>query len=176
MKKKCILLLLQLLMFGTASYGAVSEDMSVYVRKDVYDANMQGMNTKLDTILEQMKLQREDIKDVREELKAQRKDVNELSQNVTRLSERLEGNTSSLSARIDGLDKRMEGLDKRIDDLRNGIYLWLVAIGLVVAIIAWPKVQDMLPKWRKSTPSITLEDVMRLIEENNLKLERKMQA
>ena len=156
--KIIITVLILLLMVGGASYGAVSEDMSVYLRKDVFDASMQGMNAKLDMILEEMK--------------AQRKDINDLTKTVSGLSERVTG----LSARIDGLDKRMEGLDKRIDDLRNGIYLWLVAIGLVVAIIAWPKVQDMLPKWRKSTPSITLEDVMRLIEENNLKLERKMQA
>ena len=154
-----------LLMIGNASYGAVSEDMSVYLRKDVYDANMQGMNAKLDMILEQMKLQREEMKDVREELKAQRKDINELAKSV-----------SVLSTRVDGIDKRMDSLDKRIDDLRNGIYLWLVAIGL---LIAWPKLYEKFQNWGKSKPSITLEDVKRLIEEqlekNNAELRKSIQ-
>ncbi|MBR1657818.1 MAG: hypothetical protein IJ697_05055 [Synergistaceae bacterium] len=180
--------LVMFLMMVGASFGAVSEDMSIYVRKDVYDANMQGINAKLDLIIEQMKLQREEqkeqinelrsnMKDFREEQKAQRKDINELSNHVIRLSERLDGIASSLSARIDGIDKRMDSLDKRIDDLRNGIYLWLVAIGL---IIAWPKLLDKLHSWGKSAPSVTLEDVKRLIEEqiakNNEELLRNLKA
>ena len=167
MKKVCVLLLVQLLVFGTASYGATSDD--VYVRKDVYDANMQTMNAKLDVILEQ-------LKELREEQKAQRKDITELTKAVSVLSERVDRNFETLSGRMDGLDKRIDSLDKRIDDLRNGIYLWLVAIGLVVAIIAWPKVQDMLPKWGKPAASITLDDVRRLIEENNARMAGKAQA
>ena len=153
MKKVCVLLLVQLLVFGTASYGAVSDD--VYVRKDVFEVYMQSINAKLDMIIE--------------EQKAQRKDINDLTKAVSVMSERVDRNFETLSGRIDSLDKR-------IDDLRNGIYLWLVAIGLVVAIIAWPKVQDKLPKWGKATPSITLDDVRRLIEENNVKVLGKAQA
>ena len=106
--------------------------------------------------------------------------MNNLNQTVANLSARVEG----LDKRIDGLDKRMDGLDKRIDgnyvalssridDLRNGIYLWLVAIGLFVS---WPKVKESAQKWVKPTPSITLEDVRRLIEENNAKIAGKPQA
>ena len=175
--KKIIIIVLLLLMMSSVCNGAVSEDMSVYVRKDVYEAHQQSMNTKLDMILEQMR-------EFKEEQKAQRRDINELSNNVTRLSERIDGVNASLSERIDGLnaalsgrmdglDKRMDSLDKRIDDLRNGIYLWLVAVGVV---IAWPKVSEKFQNWRKSQPSITLEDVRRLIEENNAKLQGKPQV
>ena len=157
MKKICVLLLAQLLMIGTASYGATSDD--VYVRRDVFEVHMQSINAKLDMIIE--------------EQKAQRRDINELSNNVTRLSERIDGVNASLSGRIDGLDKRMDSLDKRIDDLRNGIYLWLVAVGVV---IAWPKVSEKFQNWRKSQPSITLEDVRRLIEENNARMSGKAQV
>ena len=150
MKKVCVLLLVQLLVFGTASYGAVSDD--VYVRKDVFEVYMQSINAKLDMIIE--------------EQKAQRKDINDLTKAVSVMSERVDRNFETLSGRIDSLDKR-------IDDLRNGIYLWLVAIGLVVAIIAWPKVQDKLPKWGKATPSITFDDVRRL---NNVRMAGKAQA
>ena len=139
-------ILMLLLTMSSVSYGATSDD--VYVRKDVYEANMQGINAKLDMILEQMR-------EFKEEQKAQRKDINELAKSV-----------SVLSARVDGLDKR-------IDDLRNGIYLWLVAIGLV---IAWPKLLEKFQNWGKSKPSVTLEDVKRLIEEHEMKLSGKPQV
>ena len=64
MKKVCVLLLAHVLVFGTASYGAVSEDM--YVRKDVYEAHQQSINSKLDMLLEQMRVQREEMKEFRE--------------------------------------------------------------------------------------------------------------
>ena len=135
-------------MTAGASYGAVSEDMSVYVRKDVFEVYMQNINAKFDMIMEELKEQKRMIAD---------------------LSDRV----ANLSGRVDGLDKRMDSLDKRIDDLRNGIYLWLVAIGLVVS---WPKLKETVRKWANSTPSITLEDVKRLIEENNARTSGKVQA
>ena len=141
-------MLMLLLMTAGASYGAVSEDMSVYVRKDVFEVYMQNINAKFDMIMEELKEQKRMIAD---------------------LSDRV----ANLSGRVDGLDKRMDSLDKRIDDLRNGIYLWLVAIGLVVS---WPKLKETVRKWANSTPSITLEDVKRLIEENNARTSGKVQA
>ncbi len=135
-------------MTAGASYGAVSDDMSVYVRKDVFEVYMQNINAKFDMIMEELKEQKRMIAD---------------------LSDRV----ANLSGRVDGLDKRMDSLDKRIDDLRNGIYLWLVAIGLVVS---WPKLKETVRKWANSTPSITLEDVKRLIEENNARTSGKVQA
>ena len=147
-------------MTAGASYGAVSEDMSVYVRKDVFEVYMQNINAKFDTIMEELKEQKQMIVD--------------LSNRVSNLSE----GVANLSGRVDGLDKRMDSLDKRVDDLRNGIYLWLVAIGLVVS---WPKLKETVQKWANSTPSITLEDVkqlidQRLIEENNARMSGKVQA
>ena len=156
MKKTCILLLVQLLMFGTASYGAVSEDMGVYVRQDVFDAKMEALFNRLHG----------DIQALSERMEG----------NFAKLSERIDGVNASLSGRIDGvntsLSGRIDSLDKRIDDLRNGIYLWLAAVGIV---IAWPKVSEKFQNWRKSQPSVTLEDVRRLIEENNAKLQGKPQ-
>ena len=195
--RRVIAVIVLSLLTGTASYGAVSED--VYVRKDVFEVYMQNINSKLDMIMEELKARRKDINDLT-------KAVSGLSERVTGLSERIDGVNSSLSeridsvnatlsgridavnsslsaridglnatlsGRIDGLDKRIDGIDKRIDDLRNGIYLWLVAIGLIVA---WPKARELLQRLGKSAPSLTLEDVRRLIEENNAILERKFQA
>lgn len=145
--KKIITLLLLLIMSGT-SYGALSGDMSEYVRKDVYDVQMQTLNAKLDMILDGMK-------EIREEMKELRKDLNELARTV-----------SAQSARIDGLDARM-------GDLRNDIYLGLVILGIIVGV---PSVQKWYERLKQLRPSVTLEDVKRLIEENNAELLKSLRS
>ena len=148
--RKIITVLLLLLMMAGACFGAMSDD--VYVRKDVFDAKMEALFDRLHV------------------------EIGELKGDMKALSERIDGNFTTLSERIDGnfatLSGRIDSLDKRMDDLRNGIYLWLVAITLIVS---WPKARDVLKNWIKPAPSITLEDVMRLIEENNAKLLSQLQ-
>ncbi len=78
-----------------------------------------------------------------------------------------------MNERFRGVDDKIQSLDTRISDLRNGIYLWLVAIGLVAT---WPKVREIFRSMSSSSPSITLEDVKRLIEENNVKLRNSLQG
>ena len=210
MKKIMMTLLVVLLMSGV-SCGAVSDD--VYVRKDVYEVQMQSMNTKLDMILEEMRAQREEMKAQREEHKAQMKELKdemngireELKAHVKESQEEhkairndiaeLTRVVSVLSTRVDGLDARMgdtrsnlEGrmsdlqraVDGRIGDLRNDIYLGLVILGIVVGL---PAVQKALQKWEEKKAArnasqlpFTLDDVRRLIEENNAKLMGKLQA
>ena len=151
--KKIIIALLTVLTICSTTFGATSDDMSIYVRKDVYEAHQQSINSKLDMILEQQKAFREEIrsemKDFREELKTQRKDINELTRVV-----------SVLSTRIDGLETR-------IDDQQNYLYLVLVLLGIIVAL---PSVQKILQNRADRKPSFTLDDVRRLIEENNVKM------
>ena len=143
---KLIITLILLLLTANTSNGAVSGDMSEYVRKEVFDVQMQTINAKLDMILD--------------ELKSQRKDINELKQAV-----------SGLTARADGLESRMtdntQNISLRIDDMKQYIYLVLVLLGIVIVL---PSVQKFL-EWRESRkPLITLEDVKRLIAENNAEL------
>ena len=151
--KKIIIALLTVLTISSTTFGATSDDMSIYVRKDVYEAHQQSINSKLDMILEQQKAFREEVrsemKDFREELKTQRKDINELTRVV-----------SVLSTRIDGLETR-------IDDQQNYLYLVLVLLGIIVAL---PSVQKILQNRAERKPSFTLDDVRRLIEENNVKM------
>ena len=148
--KKIFVALMMLILTGTASFGAVSDD--IYVRKDVFDAKIESL-------------------------------FNRLHGEIQVLSEKIDGNFAALSERIDALDKRIDSVnaslsgkidsvDKRIDDMRNGLYLWLVAIGL---FISWPKAKETLQKLGKSTPSITLEDVERLIDKKNAELRQSLQ-
>ena len=136
MRKVCAALVI-LMLTSTVCYAATSEDMSVYVRKDVFEAHMRRIEDKLDMILEAQK-------EMQEELKSQRRDLNELARAI-----------SILSTRVDGLEARM-------GDLRNDIYLGLVILGIVVGL---PAVQKMLQNRASHQPSITLEDVRRLIQE-----------
>ena len=222
MMKKITTTLLAVLLMSGVGYSAVSDD--VYVRKDVFDVQMQGMNTKLDMILELMKAQREEMKvqvkglkdemngiredvkvqvkelkdemnGIREEVKAHVKESQEEHKAIRNDIAELTRVVSVLSTRVDGLDARMgdtrsnlEGrmsdlqraVDGRIGDLRNGIYLGLVVLGIVVGL---PAVQKALQKWEEkkaarnaSQMPFTLDDVRRLIEENNVKVLGKPQV
>ena len=174
--KKLLIALMLIGVTAEVSYGALSEDMSVYVRKDVFEVYMQNINTNMEKILE--------------ELKAQRKDMSELTRTVSVLSARIDGVDAKISgleatltARIDGstlaLSNRIDGVNTRVDDLRNGLYLWLVVIG---TIISWPKIREKLQsrdKPESTAKPLTLEDVQslvkRLIDENNAELKKQLQ-
>ena len=193
MKKVCVMVMLLVFAFGTAGYGAVSDD--VYVRKDVFEAYMHRVDDKLDMILGLIREQREEhkaqiaelkeeIKGIREEHKAQIAELNEEIKGVreehkaqiTELREEqkaLRKDIEALSNRVSELTGRVEGLDARLGDLRNDIYLGLVILGIIVGL---PAVQKIFQSIADRKPSLTVEDVIRLIEENNIKLSGKTQA
>ena len=135
--KKIILLLL--LLNASSSYGAVSVDMSEYVRRDLFDVQMRNLTANMERVLQKL--------------------------------DSLESKVNNMSDRITGLSARVEGIDVRMGDLRNDIYLGLVILGILAG---FPAVQKMFTVVRENRSSITLEDVKRLIEENNAKLEGKI--
>ena len=161
--RKIILALMIVLSSVSISSGAASEDMSVYVRKDVFEVHMQNINTNMEKILE--------------ELKAQRKDITELSRAVSVLSTRVDGLEAKMDTRINGLERK---LDARIDDLRNGLYLWITVITVIFAYIEIRrKRQERGDAKEASAPTITLEEIKNLVRqmiaENNATLRRNAQ-
>ena len=145
--KRISVALMIVFLTGSACFGAVSEDMEVYVRKDVFDAKMEAL-------------------------------FNRLHGEIQALSERMDGNFAKLSERIDGVDARMS-------DLRNGLYLGLVLFGTVIALFGVVIGLPFFNKWREERqkekeeqrrPSFTLDDVRRLIEENNAEVRRSLQV
>ena len=138
--RKIVVVMLLLVLTGTG-YGAVPEDTSLYVRKDVFDA-------KFDRVME--------------ELKAQRQMITELSDRV-----------ADLSGRVETLSVAVDGVDKRIDDLRKDLLYGLAIFGIFVFVL---KLIEVVLEGANSTPSVTLEDVQRLIEENNARMSGKVQA
>ena len=79
------------------------------------------------------------------------------------MNEQLRGEIRELSSRIDGVEKRMSTLEIMI-------YWILGTLSVAFAVLA---LAPYLKEIRK--PSITLNDVRRLIEENNALLEKKFQ-
>lgn len=138
---KAIITLLILLTMSVASNGAVSGDMSEYVRKEVFDVHMQNLNGNMERVLQKL--------------------------------DSLETKVNNMSDRITGLTARVDGLDARMGDLRNDIYLGLVILGILVGV---PSVQKWYERLKASRPSVTLEEVKRLIEENNAELLKSLRS
>ena len=70
---------------------------------------------------------------------------------------------SNITASVAVLSQRVKDVDARIGDTQNFLYLLIVMLGILMAL---PMVQKFL-EWNASRrPSITLEDVKRLIEES----------
>ena len=134
------IVLVLLLIMGSASYGVVSEDMSVYVRKDVFDAKMEAFMSE-----------------------------------IRLMNEQVRGEIRALSTRIDGVETylgtRINSVEKSISSLEVMIYWILGTLSVAFAALA---LTPYLKEIRR--PSITLEDVRRLIEENNMKLKGSPQV
>ena len=202
--KKFLVFILVISFSGIANAATLSNDMSDYVRKDVFEAYMQNINSNTEKILDELKAQREELrtqrKEFTEELKAQRKSINELITSVSVLTERVNG----LDKRVNGLENRVNGLentmnenfksvntqiqtiesrsynnynkveahisdnyrnlDSRIGDLRNGIYLWLVTIGIIIGFIPAKKFFQWLQErnFIRNNNSITIEDIEKI--------------
>lgn len=82
--RKFLLAVFLAVLLSASSYGATSEDMSVYVRQDVFDAKMEALFTRLDAKIGELK--------------------NELKSEISELR----GDIKALSSRVDGLEKRVE--------------------------------------------------------------------
>ena len=156
--KKILLSLLLVVVFSSVCYGAASDD--VYVRQDVFDAKMETLFTRLHGDIENL--------------------GNQINGRIDALSVELRGDIKSLSERVDGnfmaLSNRIDGLDKRVDDLRNNIYLWTTILGLIVLLPFIKQWYEKREEREKSVPSFTLEDVKRLIEENNVRFNLRPQV
>ena len=119
---------LLVILFSSVSYGAVSGDMSVYVRQDVFEARMDRLEAMINEKLTKFASEiQSSIQDIRGDIKV-------------------------LNARVDGLEKRMSGLETTV--------YWI--LGLLSFVVGALALTPLLKEVRK--PSITLEDVERLID------------
>ena len=141
--KKFFVTVFLILSLSSVSYGADSEDTSLYLRKDVFEAKMDAL-------------------------------MNEIRVG----NERLQGEFKVVNAKIEALNKRIDDFQTstanrfddfggRIDDLKTIVYWGLSILGLLIGFaIFGPSFGEFLRNLRK--PSLTIEDVKRLIEEAKL--------
>jgi len=140
--------MLLIFLLSSISFGAVSEDMSVYLRKDVFDAKIEALFNRLHAEIGTLKTElRSEIGSLRTELKSEIGD--------------LRGDVRALSARIDGLEKR-------VDDMHDYVYLFIVAF---LAVLALPFFNRWLERReeKKISSFVTLDEVKRLIAEANFR-------
>lgn len=164
--KKIFLAVMIVCVMCSGSY-AVSQDMSAYVRQDVFDAKMEMLLTRLEGKINALS---ERIDGLEKRIDAR---IDGLEK---RIDARFDGLEKRTDARFDELDKRMNdgfnGLSKRIDDTHNFLYLLLVLFGAIFIIPSISKFWDF-NKERK-TPFTTVEDVRRIVSEviaeNNAKI------
>ena len=103
-------------------------------------------------------------------MKEMRGEFQVMNAKLEALSQRVDDNYHNLEQRI---DNNYHSLDTRISDVRNDVYLGLVILGIIVSL---PAMQKMLDSREIKRHAITLEDVKRLIEENNAELRKSMQV
>lgn len=140
--------MLLIFLLSSISFGAVSEDMSVYLRKDVFDAKIEALFNRLHAEIGTLKTElRSEIGSLRTELKSEIGD--------------LRGDVRALSARIDGLEKR-------VDDMHDYVYWFIVAF---LAVLALPFFNRWLERReeKKISSFVTLDEVKRLIAEANFR-------
>ena len=147
--KKFLIAVLILISFCSCSFAADNED--IYVRKDLFESYMKNIDSKLDSIIKEQALMREDIKNLTQAIG----DVN------TRITK--------VETCIDGLEKRVDDLRDdtkgRIGDLNSSIYLWSVILGLVAGLPFFKILyEEYEAKRQAQRQSFTLEDVEKLVE------------
>ena len=173
MKEKICTTLVILMLACTVCYGATSEDMNVYVRKDVFDAKMDAFMSEIRLMNEQL---RGEFRALGAKIDGVETSLNARIDGVeTSLNARIDGVETSLNARMDkvetSLNARIDGVERRMSTLETMIYWILATLSAALAALALTPYMKELRK-----PSITLEDVSKLIEENNVKLLKSLQA
>jgi len=133
---------------SSSAYGLPSEDINVYVRQDVFDAKMEAF-----------------MNEIRGEFQV-------INAKFAALDKRIDDLQVSTANRIDDLQVSTAS---RIDDLKTIIYWGLSILGLLISFaIFGPSFGEFLRNLRK--PSFTLDDVRRLIEENNAALQVRFRS
>ena len=157
------------LVLVTASFSCAATSDDIYVRQDVFDAKMEAF---LNRMLVEFENVRGDIKALSSRIDNVESKLTTRIDNVeSNLSSRIDSVHRELSSRIDSVES---SLSSRIDVLQTVVYWGLGILSLLItSFVLAPVVGAVVQKMK--SPSIGIEDVKRLIEENNAKLLRSLQ-
>ena len=132
---------LVILLAGSA-LGAISEDMSVYVRQDVLSERDRAFMAEIRLGFEQM---RREMQEMKTELRSEMdKRFNEMHSEI-----------QTVSSKVDLLDERTRGTERTV-------YWGLAFFGIFIVLVSFaPGIAEFLKTLRK--PQLTIEDVKHLI-------------
>ena len=162
--KKIFCAALMMFVMCSVSLGA-SEDMSVYVRKDVFDAKMELLLTRIEGKIDSLS---ERINGLEKRMDVMDKRIDD---GFSGLNKRIDEGLSAVNKRIDEglsavnkrIDEGLSAVNTRIDDTHNFLYLIIVLLGIMLAVPFINKFFDFHKVHR--THFTTVEDVKRLITE-----------
>ncbi|MBQ6434929.1 MAG: hypothetical protein IJJ09_02905, partial [Synergistaceae bacterium] len=151
--KKFFAAMILIFVISSVSYGAENKD-GEYIRKEVFDARMDRMEALLEKTVYEIKIENEKFRAENEKFRSEIKaDIQNLASDV-----------KVLEIRVTELDKRMDTrfseMDKRISGLERTVYWILTVVGLVLALVALPRLKEIAA----IKPSINLTDVEHLVK------------
>ncbi|MBQ6738151.1 MAG: hypothetical protein IJP96_09170 [Synergistaceae bacterium] len=163
--KKIFFAIALIFMSVSVSFAAVSGDQEVYLRKDVFDA-------KMDAFMAEIKLT---FQNMREELHNEIQSVkSELHNEIQSVKTDLQNEIHRVETKVDVLTEHVHSMennfDKRISSLETYLSWALAFMAIIVASATFLPIfgEPLRRLWQKIfSPQLTLEDVRRLIEENN---------
>ena len=189
---KKLFLMLMLVLLCNVAYGAESDD--IYLRKDVFEAKMNEFMAEIRLGNELIRREIDErFNQLDKKIDERFNTLDKKIDNVhNELDKKIDNVQATLDKKIDSvhneLDKKIDNvqatLDKKIDNVhselgreiallaertegtRNTVYLGLAFLGIIIVFA--PDFLKRVKELRK--PSLTLEDVKKLIEENNVKI------
>ena len=143
--KRVIFAVCFVLLLCACSYGATSDDTSVYVRQDVFGA-------KMETFMAEMRLS---IEQIRREIQGTYAKTHDEIREV--------------SARLTVVEGRMSSLEIMIYWVLGTLAVIFAALAVILTMLAMRTQQKESPESKSSSaPPFTLEDVKRLIADAQL--------
>ena len=134
--KKILIAALLAITASTAAFGATRSD--VYLRQDVFEA-------KMDAFMAEIRLMNE--------------------QTRTELRKEIQANSTAIlqtNARIDATNARIDVTNARPESLITMLFWEIALLGLLISLVA--VVPSIVQSHKNSKPSLTIEDVERLID------------
>ena len=163
--RKIILSILSFVFLAGSAYGAVSGDMSEYVRQDVLNERDRAFMAEIRLGFEQM---RHEMQEIKTELRSEIQDVK------TELR-------SEMDKRFGSLEKQVAVIDERTESTKTTVYWWFAGLGLMIALfgilvgfaIFAPALSEFIKNVRR--PSVPIEEIEKVVERMiTVKLEGKI--
>ena len=174
--RKIILSILSFVFLAGSAYGAVSGDMSEYVRQDVLNERDRAFMAEIRLGFEQM---RHEMQEIKTELRSEIQDVKtELRSEIQDVKTELR---SEMDKRFGSLEKQVAVIDERTESTKTTVYWWFAGLGLMIALfgilvgfaIFAPALSEFIKNVRR--PSVPIEEIEKVVERMiTVKLEGKI--